>query len=178
MKYFIHFLTFFRLLIGPLIFGLVLFTDHYGLALTLFMAASLSDYFDGLLARKYQLESVLGEVLDPIADKVLVLFLIVTLTLYFQSGFIGFFGAVILTRELWVAALRELNARNNKSHATKVTMLAKLKTTMQFIAFGGFLLGIYLNNTLIIFISNFFFFASVLMALQTSITYTQATFRD
>ena len=74
MKYFIHFLTFFRLLIGPLIFGLVLFAEQYGLALTLFMAASLSDYFEGLLARKYQLESVLGEVLDPIADKVLVLF--------------------------------------------------------------------------------------------------------
>jgi len=57
-------------------------------------------------------------------------------------------------------------------------LLAKLKTSMQFITFGSFLLGIYLNNTLIIFISNFFLFSSMLMALQTSITYTQATFRD
>ena len=143
-----------------------------------FFVAGASDYFDGLLARKYHLECQLGEVLDPIADKVLALFVIIALALHLQSVFIGFIGAIMLSREFWVSALRDLNARNNKVNATKVTFLAKLKTSIQFIAFGSFLFGIYLNNSLLIFISNFILFISMLIAIQTSITYTKASFRD
>ena len=84
MSNFIHSLTFFRLFSGPIIFWLVLIAGQYGLALTLFAIASLSDYLDGFLARKYHSETAFGEVLDPIADKILVLFLIITLTLFFQ----------------------------------------------------------------------------------------------
>ena len=178
MSNFIHSLTFFRLFSGPIIFWLVLIAEQYGLALTLFAIASLSDYLDGFLARKYYSETAFGEVLDPIADKILVLFLIITLTLFFQSYFIGFIGAIILSRELWVSALRDMNARNNKSDATKVTYLAKLKTTLQFITFGSFFIGIYFNNALVIFISNFLLFSSMLIVVQTGISYTQASFRD
>ena len=178
MSHLIHSLTFFRLFSGPIIFYFVLLSNQYGLALIFFIFSSLSDYLDGFLARRYDLESTFGEVLDPIADKVLVLFLIVTLTLHFQSLFIGFVGAVMLSREFWVSALRDLNARKNKSNATKVTFQAKLKTAMQFIAFGSFLFGIYSNNALLIFISNFFLFASMLITLITAITYTKASFRD
>ena len=84
----------------------------------------------------------------------------------------------MLSREFWVSALRDLNARKNKLNATKVTFEAKLKTAMQFIAFGSFLFGIYSNNALLIFISNFFLFASMLITLNTAITYTKASFRD
>ena len=178
MSHLIHSLTFFRLLSGPIIFWLVLITGQHGLALTLFAIASLSDYLDGFLARKYNSETAFGEVLDPIADKILVLFLIITLTLFFQSYFIGFVGAIILSREFWVSALRDMNARNNKSDATKVTYLAKLKTTLQFITFGSFFIGIYFNNALIIFISNVLLFSSMLIVVHTGISYTQASFRD
>jgi len=171
-------LTFFRLFSGPIIFWLVLSTNYYGLAVCVFIAAGVSDYFDGMLARKYLLESTLGEILDPIADKVLALFLIITLALHLQSLFIAFAGAMILAREFWVGALRDLNARNNKVGATKVSFQSKLKTTIQFSAFGSFLLGIYLNNYLVIFISNFLLFLSLLFAIQTGITYTKASFRD
>ena len=172
MHNFIQSLTFFRLFSGPIIFWLLLFTDQYGLAFGMFVLAGISDYFDGLLARKYHLETAIGEVLDPIADKILVLFLVIALALHLQSIFIGFAGAIILAREFWVSALRDLNARNNRIHATKVTFLAKLKTSIQFFTFSCFLFGIYLNNSLVIFLSNFFLFLSMLVALQTSITYT------
>jgi len=178
MYSFIQSITLFRLLSGPIIFWLLLFSNQYGFALVILILAGISDYFDGLLARRYHLESYIGEVLDPIADKILVLFLVIALTLYFQSLFIGFVGAIMLAREFWVSALRDLNARKNQLHATKVTFLAKLKTSIQFFTFSLFLFGIYVDNSLVIFLSKFFLFLSLLIALQTSIAYTIASFKN
>jgi len=178
MKFFINFLTFFRLFSGPIIFAMLLLSFHPAIAFILFVIASLSDYFDGYLARKYSLESTLGEVWDPIADKILTIFLIITLILYFKSPYIAIVGAVILSREFWVSALRDLNARNNHADATKVTFLAKLKTSSQFLTFGSFLFGILINNSLIIFLSNIFLFVAMILSLQTALDYTKATFKD
>ena len=72
MNYFIQFLTYFRIFIAPIIFLLITIFDSYGWALFLFFLASISDYWDGFLARKYRLESKLGEIIDPIADKIIV----------------------------------------------------------------------------------------------------------
>ena len=178
MKSFINFLTFFRLFSGPMILVMILVSFHPLIAFIVFVMASFSDYFDGYLARKHSLESTLGEVLDPIADKILSLFLIITLIVYFKSPYIAILGAVILSREFWVSALRDLNARNNRLDATKVTFLAKLKTSSQFLTFGSFLLGILINNSLIIFLSNILLFVSMILSLQTALNYTQATFKD
>ena len=166
------------MLAGPLIFILVIYSHHYGLALIIFLAASITDYLDGFLARKYNHESELGAILDPIADKILTLFLIITLSLYLESAYFSFICAVILAREFWVSALRDLNARNNRLDATKVTFSAKLKTSSQFLTFGSFLLGILINNALIIFLSNIFLFISMILSLQTALDYTKATFKD
>ena len=68
---FINLLTFSRIALGAVIFLLLMSTDGYFLALILFFVASVTDYFDGYLARKYDAVSELGEVLDPIADKIL-----------------------------------------------------------------------------------------------------------
>ncbi|MDA9023557.1 CDP-diacylglycerol--glycerol-3-phosphate 3-phosphatidyltransferase, partial [Gammaproteobacteria bacterium] len=119
-----------------------------------------------------------GEIMDPIADKILTLFLIITLILYFKSPYIAIVGAVILSREFWVSALRDFNARNNNPDATKVTILAKLKTSSQFLTFGSFLFGILINNSLVIFLSNFFLFIAMVLSLQTALDYTKATFKD
>ena len=143
----------------------------------LFFFASLTDYWDGYLARKYNFESVFGEVLDPIADKILVTFLIIALILELSSVFVGFVGGMILIREFWVVALRDLNARQGRSAVTSVTFLAKIKTTIQFIAFSGFLLGLFLQNVLIIFIANFFLFLALIITIQTGLSYTMATFK-
>ncbi|MDA9834588.1 CDP-alcohol phosphatidyltransferase family protein [Gammaproteobacteria bacterium] len=168
----------FRLFAGLIIFAMLLLSFHPVIAFILFVIAGLSDYFDGYLARRYSLESTLGEIMDPIADKILTLFLIITLILYFKSPYIAIVGAVILSREFWVSALRDFNARNNNPDATKVTILAKLKTSSQFLTFGSFLFGILINNSLVIFLSNFFLFIAMVLSLQTALDYTKATFKD
>lgn len=176
MTYLINFLTWFRLISGPIIFFLILIFDLYGFALILFMLASISDYLDGYLARKYDCESVFGEILDPIADKILTLFLISTLSLYFQSFFIGFIGSIILSRELWVGALRDMNARGGNKQATSVSYVGKLKTTFQFMAFFSYLVGVFLNNAFIIFISGFILFAALIFTIYSGFLYTINSF--
>ena len=178
MNYFIQSLTYFRILISPIIFLLITLYDSYGWALFLFFLASISDYWDGFLARKYKLESILGAVLDPIADKILVTFMILALCLELASIYIGLIGGILLVREFWVGALRDLNARNNNSEATKVTFLAKTKTFIQFIAFASYLLGLALNNSLVLFTSNILLFTALLITLQTGLSYTMSTFKQ
>jgi phosphatidylglycerophosphate synthase len=123
------------------------------------------------------LVSELGGVLDPIADKILIVFVLFGISLVLGSSYVGFVGSIILAREFWVGALRDLNARNNNLSATKVSFLAKLKTSLQFLAFGGFLIGLYLENVLIIFISNFVLFLALIITLQTGLSYTMASFK-
>jgi len=178
MNYFIQSLTYFRIFIAPIIFLLITFYDSYILALFLFILASISDYWDGFLARKYKLESTIGAVLDPIADKILVTFLILGLSLELSSIFIGMVGGIILVREFWVGALRDLNARQNNPDATKVSLLAKTKTFIQFIAFSSYLFGLALNNSLILFTSNFLLFLALIITLQTGLSYTMSTFKQ
>ena len=177
MNHFIQSLTYFRIFVAPIIFILITMFNFYGWALFLFFLASISDYWDGFLARKYKLESTFGAVLDPIADKVLATFLILALTLELSSIFIGMAGGIMLVREFWVGALRDLNARQNNSDATKVTLLAKIKTFIQFLTFSSFLLGLVLNNSLILFISNFLLFLALIITLQTGLSYTMSTFK-
>ena len=154
MNYFIQFLTYFRIFIGPVIFLLISLYNFYAWALFLFILASFSDYLDGFLARKYKLESTIGAVLDPIADKILITFLILSLSIELSSLFIGMVGGLIIAREFWVAALRDLNARRGTSESMKVTFLAKIKTTIQFCTFSLYIFGLFTNNSLILFISD------------------------
>ncbi len=177
MNLFIQLLTYFRILVAPVIFILITIFNLYGWALLLFILASISDYWDGYLARRYHLESIVGSILDPIADKILITFLILALSIDLSSIFIGFVGGLILVREFWVGALRDLNARNQNIEATKVSLIAKIKTSMQFITFTCFLYGLFMNNMLIIFISNFLLSLSLIITLQTGLSYTIATFK-
>ena len=177
MNYFIQFLTYFRIFIAPVIFILITLYGAYEWALILFLLASISDYWDGFLARKYNLESMIGEVIDPIADKILALFLILALCIELSSVFIGMVGGLMLAREFWVAALRDLNARQGTSDSTKVTFLAKFKTSIQLFTFSFYLIGLSLNSSLILFISNFLLFLALIITIQTGLSYTIATFR-
>jgi len=174
----INILTLSRIFLAAIIFVLLMLPEGYLLALVLFFLAGVTDYFDGYLARKYNAVSQLGEVLDPIADKILILFVLFGLAINLSSYLIGFIGATVITREIWVGALRDLNARNGKSDATKVTFLAKIKTSVQLLTLSVYLFGLAVNNMLIIIIADILLFISLFITLYTGLIYTLNTFKN
>ena len=178
MLIFINILTLSRILLAAVIFLLLMSPDRYFLALILFFIAGITDYFDGYFARKYNQLSQIGEILDPIADKILILFLLFGIAINLSSYLIGFIGAIIVTREIWVGALRDLNARNGKSNVTKVTFLAKMKTTIQLFTISIYLLGLTFNNMLIIIFADILLFISLLITLYTGFIYTVNSFKN
>lgn len=172
MTTFINLLTFSRMLLAVIIFLLLMSSDGYLLALILFFVASITDYFDGYLARKYNAVSEIGEVLDPIADKILIVFVLFGLAVNLNSYLIAFIGSLIIAREVWIGALRDLNARKNRSNATKVTFLAKIKTTIQLFTLSLYLFALASNNMLLIIFADIFLFISLFITLYTGLIYT------
>ena len=177
MKNFIKLLTYFRIIAGHIIFILILINQNYGASLIILLLASASDYWDGYLARKYSQTSVLGAVLDPIADKILITFTVIALSVDLASTYVAFLGSIMLAREFWVSALRDLNAREGKTSATEVTYLAKIKTFAQLATLSLFLLGLFINSSLTLFVANFFLFLALIITIQTGLSYTIATFK-
>ena len=107
----------------------------------LFVLASFTDYLDGLLARLYKEESKLGELLDPIADKILVA---AALVLLIMNGIIKNYeviaAIVILTREIIISGLREFLAKKNDT-SLPVSSLSKFKTFIQMFSIALLLTG-------------------------------------
>ncbi len=111
-------------------------------ALAIFAAASITDFFDGYLARIWQQTSNIGRMLDPIADKLLVstcLLLLAADTDKTIAGWSLWAAIIILCREILVSGLREYLAELKVS--VPVTTLAKWKTTIQLFAIGFLLAG-------------------------------------
>ena len=177
MSLFINLITVSRMVFGAIIFVLLTRTELYWYAFVLFFIASITDYFDGYLARKYNLVSQLGEILDPIADKILIVFLLFAIAVNLTSYYIGFLSAVIITREIWVGALRDFNARQQNTNATRVTFLAKIKTTIQLFTISTYLLGLAMNNMVVVLIADIMLFLSFIVTVYTGWVYTLNTFK-
>ena len=102
------------------------------IAFALFTLASITDFFDGMIARAYGVTSKLGQFLDPVADKLMVAAaLLVLLALGRVSDIVAL---IIIGREITISALREWMAQIGASKSVAVNMLGKLKTTFQMIA--------------------------------------------
>ena len=135
-------LTIGRIIIVPFFVLAFYLPGFYGdlTAFTLFVIASFTDFLDGMLARMMGEESKLGELLDPIADKIIVA---TALILLVMSGTIRHYeviaAIIILTREILISGLREFLARGQIK--LPVTNLAKLKTFLQMLAIALLLTG-------------------------------------
>jgi CDP-diacylglycerol--glycerol-3-phosphate 3-phosphatidyltransferase/cardiolipin synthase len=135
-------LTIGRIIIVPFFVLAFYLPGFYGdlTAFALFVIASFTDFLDGMLARMMGEESKLGELLDPIADKIIVA---TALILLVMSGTIRHYeviaAIIILTREILISGLREFLARGQIK--LPVTNLAKLKTFLQMVAIALLLTG-------------------------------------
>ena len=125
-------LTLVRIVLVPLYLVLLMvdFPFHYMASLVVFVAAALTDYFDGKIARTRNLVTNLGKFLDPIADKMLT-----------TAAFLGFLALgcvdvwavmLVMTREFMVTSVRLMAAGSGKVVAASFS--GKLKTVMQYIA--------------------------------------------
>ncbi len=136
-------LTFLRLLAAPGVAVMFLYFHRPWadwLALTLFVGAAITDWFDGYLARLWKQESKFGAMLDPIADKAMVVIAIMVLTGYNgMNPWLILPATIILFREVFVSGLREY--LGSKAATLKVTKLAKWKTTAQMVAIATLFLG-------------------------------------
>ena len=136
-------LTYLRILAVPaIVLCLFLIRGDLGRwwALGVFVGACITDWLDGYLARTWGQQSLLGRVLDPIADKLLVGTTLLMLTHDNTiEGWHVWAAVIILCREILVSGLREFLAELNKR--IQVTPLAKWKTTVQMIALGVLLAG-------------------------------------
>ena len=171
MKFLVNLLTTIRIILAFFIFGLIMQSNGYVLAFFLFMFAGFTDFLDGYLARKYNLQSVMGEILDPIADKILIVFILFALAINLSSYMVGFFASLIISREILVSALRDYNSRNNNTSATKVTFLAKFKTTSQIFTISLYLFALAIDSMLLLIISDLFLAVSTIITLYTGYIY-------
>ena len=106
----------------------------------IFLLASFTDFLDGLLARLYKEESKLGELLDPIADKIIIATALVLLVMNdIINNYEVIAAIIILTREILISGLREFLAKSQVS--MPVTGLAKFKTFIQMFAIAILLTG-------------------------------------
>ena len=135
-------LTIGRIIIVPIFIFTFFLPGLFGdlIPFFLFVLASFTDYLDGLLARLFKEESKLGELLDPIADKILVS---TALLLLIMNGTIKNFeviaAIIIITREIIISGLREFLAKGSIS--MPVTSLSKLKAFIQMFAISVLLTG-------------------------------------
>ena len=137
-----NYLTIGRIIIVPIFVISFYLPGFYGdiIPFALFIVASFTDFLDGLLARMYKEESKLGELLDPIADKIIVA---AALILLVMDGTIKNYeviaAVIILTREILISGLREFLAKGRIK--LPVSNLAKLKTFLQMFSISILLTG-------------------------------------
>ncbi len=137
-----NYLTIGRIVIVPIFVVTYFLPGFYGdlIPFFLFLVASFTDFLDGLLARMFKEESKLGELLDPIADKIIVATALILLVMDNTiKNYEVVAAIIILTREILISGLREFLAKGKIK--LPVSNLAKLKTVLQMVAISILLTG-------------------------------------
>ena len=135
------YLTLFRLALIPLFVVVFYLPITYSPEITtfIFFIASITDWLDGYLARKWNQTTPLGAFLDPVADKVLVAVAFVCVVEYYHTWWITIPICIMIAREIIISALREWMAELGKRTSVAVSIWGKIKTTAQMLALGGML---------------------------------------
>ena len=160
-------LTILRVILVPF-FVLVFMKEQYLIALVLFCLASVTDALDGQIARKNNLVTNFGKIMDPLADKILVYS---ALCLFLQIGIIkGWMLIVILAREFIVAGMRTVAASEGRVLAAG--MSGKIKTVLQMVGVIVMILGLSIpKHENILILGSFIFLASIIMTIYSGCEY-------
>jgi len=134
-----NFLTTLRVLLIPVLIIVYQPTYEYykELATFVFFIASISDFFDGYLARKYNVISNFGKFFDPVADKLLVAVSLMLIAVAYQNTWVTLASLIIISREIFMSAFREWVASLPDNTSIAVSSIGKWKTAFQMLALGG-----------------------------------------
>lgn len=177
-------LTWLRIAAIPL-FVAVLYVDEAWLttyqanvvATVIFIAAAITDWFDGYLARRFNQTSAFGAFLDPVADKLMVAAALIVLVELGRTDAIV--ALIIIGREITISALREWMAQIGQAKSVAVSMLGKIKTVSQLVAipfllYDGMLFG--LINCRIA--GRIFIWVAAILTVWSMFYYLKAAFSD
>ena len=158
-----NFLSSLRILfILPIIY--LIQNELYLLAAILFFISSSTDFFDGYLARRYAVESELGAFLDLIADKVLVISILIWLVFVYSNQVLTIISILIVLREIIITSFRYYLILNNvDAELIKANKYGKLKTAFQFFSIFLLILTPLLSDFYLV-ISLAFLFMSTIIA--------------
>jgi CDP-diacylglycerol--glycerol-3-phosphate 3-phosphatidyltransferase len=129
-------LTIFRIILVPVLV-IVFYWQHPWsnvLSCAVFVLGALTDWLDGWIARRYNMNSAFGAFLDPVADKLAVTFALFLVTQRHPTAWMAILSAFIVGREITISALREWMAGVGARGLVKVALLGKLKTIVQMVA--------------------------------------------
>ncbi len=169
-------LTLARIALIPVLV-VVYYLDHRwsNLAATVvFVAASVTDWLDGWIARRYRLSSKFGAFLDPVADKLMVSTALVITVQHHHTLWMALWASVIIGREIAVSALREWMAELGLSAKVAVAMVGKVKTTVQMIALGFLLYREPLLGIPVFVVGEWLLAAAALLTLWSGFEYLRA----
>ena len=157
-------------------FILIIDSEEKGclVVLIIFILCSITDFFDGYIARKFNQTSEIGKMLDPIADKLLVILILGFFTLVFNEKYgylIGIPSILIITREILVSGIREFFG--SKDDIFDVLILSKYKTTFQMLSIIFLLISTQdiLWNIYLYFFGIIFLWISAIIAILTGVVY-------
>lgn len=141
MKFFVNFLSAFRIAAAFAIIPMLMY-QWFWCAFIVYVIAALTDFFDGWLAKKYNVTTKIGGVLDHIGDKLLVVNTLIMLAAMMPIWFIVIPIILMIARELYISGLREfLGSQKIEMPVPKSRFsMGKIKTALQMISIGAFLL--------------------------------------
>lgn len=172
------YLTLLRIALIPLLAVIFYLPWEYSnIACTgIFLIAGFTDWLDGYLARKMGLETAFGAFLDPVADKLMVAFVLVLIVQAQDSAPLAIASAIIIGREITIASLREWMAEVGQRATVKVSSLGKWKTTTQMLAIGFLLYSEDLMGIPVNLIGYWLLYFSAVLTLWSMINYLSAAF--
>lgn len=147
----------------------------------IFWLAAITDWFDGYLARKLKQSTAFGAFLDPVADKLIVAAALLMITQTYNSIYITVPAILLMSREIYVSALREWMGAQGKSDTVKVSFMGKAKTMAQMLALIGLLSGLEVFMGVTIYwvtLGYILLYFAALLSVWSMVTYTIAAWKD
>lgn len=142
----------------------------------IFVLAAITDWLDGYLARKMQLETEFGAFLDPVADKLMVTCVLVLIVQQQADATLAIASAIIIGREITIASLREWMAEIGQKAKVKVSNLGKWKTTVQMTAIGFLLYRQDFFGIPILMIGYWLLYIAAFLTIWSMLSYLSAAF--